>query len=61
MSEALIREQARMRVGGPLYYSAQTVTAAIDALALMLTGTHNYFSTPLASSWPAKAPEDDRP
>jgi hypothetical protein len=34
---------ARMEVSGPLYYSAATVVAAIDGLALMLTGQRDYF------------------
>jgi hypothetical protein len=34
---------ARMEVGGPLYYSASTVVAAIDGLALMLTGHRDHF------------------
>jgi hypothetical protein len=33
-----------MKVAGPLYYSGSTVVAAIDALALMLTGELDYFS-----------------
>ncbi|WP_018266544.1 hypothetical protein [Methylosinus sp. LW4] len=55
--EAVIREQTRMRVGGPLYYAGETVIAAIDALALMLTGQHFYFSTPIAPSRQPKSPE----
>jgi hypothetical protein len=34
----------RMKAAGPLYYSGSTVVAAIDALALMLTGERDYFS-----------------
>jgi hypothetical protein len=30
-------------VNGPLYYSASTVLAAIDGLALMLAGWREYF------------------
>jgi hypothetical protein len=41
---AVIREMTRMKVGGPLYYSGSTVVAAIDALALMLTGERDYFA-----------------
>jgi cupin 2 domain-containing protein len=41
--ETITREQARMEVCGPLYYSSSTVVAAIDGLALMLTGKRNYF------------------
>jgi len=41
---AIIREMTRMKVGGPLYYSGSTVVAAIDALALMLTGERDYFA-----------------
>jgi hypothetical protein len=33
-----------MKVAGLLYYSGSTVAAAIDALALMLTGERDYFS-----------------
>jgi hypothetical protein len=35
---------AKMKAAGPLYYSGATVVAAIDALALMLTGERDYFS-----------------
>ncbi len=35
-------EMARMVIGGPLYYSASTVLAAIDGFALMLTGQRDY-------------------
>lgn len=41
---AVIHEMARMKPAGPLYYSGSTVLAAIDALALMLTGERDYFS-----------------
>jgi len=41
--EAITREMARMEINGPLYYSASTVLAAIDGLALMLTGRRDYF------------------
>jgi hypothetical protein len=41
---AVIHEMTRMKVAGPLYYSGSTVVAAIDALALMLTGERDYFS-----------------
>ncbi|TDX61904.1 hypothetical protein EDE12_1125 [Methylosinus sp. sav-2] len=44
--EAVVREQTRMRVSGPLYYAGATVIAAIDALALMLTGNGQYFWEP---------------
>jgi hypothetical protein len=40
---AITREMARMEINGPLYYSASTVIAAIDSLALMLTGQRDYF------------------
>jgi hypothetical protein len=33
-----------MKVAGPLYYLGSTVVAAIDALALTLTGERDYFS-----------------
>jgi hypothetical protein len=41
---AVIAEMTRMKAAGPLYYSGSTVVAAIDALALMLTGERDYFS-----------------
>jgi cupin 2 domain-containing protein len=41
--EELTREQSRMEVCGPLYHSSSTVVAAIDSLALMLTGRRDYF------------------
>ena len=41
---AVIHEMTRMKAAGPLYYSGSTVLAAIDALALMLTGERDYFS-----------------
>ena len=41
--EAITREMARMQIDGPLYYSASAVVAAIDGLALMLTGQREYF------------------
>jgi hypothetical protein len=40
---AVIEAMGQMKVTGPLYYSASTVIAAIDALALMLTGQRSYF------------------
>jgi len=40
---AIIEQMSKMRVGGPIYYSASTVIAAIDGLALMLTGERGYF------------------
>ena len=36
---AVISQMARAKPAGPLYYSGATVIAAIDALALMLTGS----------------------
>lgn len=39
----ITREMARTEVGGPLYYSASTVVAAIDRLALMLPGQRDHF------------------
>ena len=41
---AVTQEMATMKAAGPLYYSAATVIAAIDALALMLTGQRDYFA-----------------
>ena len=41
--QSITREQAHMEVCGPLYYSSSTVVAAIDGLALMLTGQRGYF------------------
>lgn len=40
----IIHEMTRMKVAGSLYYSGSTVVAAIDALALMLTGQRDYFA-----------------
>jgi hypothetical protein len=37
------REMARMQIKGPLYCSASAVLAAIDGLALTLTGQREYF------------------
>ncbi|WP_159731620.1 hypothetical protein [Methylosinus sp. Ce-a6] len=54
---AVIREQARMRVGGPLYYSGQTVVAAIDGLALMLAGNGQYFWEPMRTGQSDKSAE----
>lgn len=47
---AIITEMARMKPAGPLYYSGATVIAAIDALALMLTGERDYFALKAAAS-----------
>jgi len=41
--EAITREMARMQINGPLYCSASAVLAAIDGLALTLTGQREYF------------------
>jgi cupin 2 domain-containing protein len=41
--EKITREQSRMEICGPLYHSSSTVVAAIDGLALMLTGRRDYF------------------
>jgi hypothetical protein len=41
---AIIGQMARAKPAGPLYYSGATVIAAIDALALMLTGERDYFA-----------------
>jgi hypothetical protein len=40
---ALIEARLKMAIGGPLYYSAASVIAAIDGLALLLTGERDYF------------------
>ena len=40
---AVLREIVQAKIGGPLYHSANTVVAAIDGLALMLTGDRTYF------------------
>jgi hypothetical protein len=48
-----------MRVGGPLNYAGATVIAAIDALALMLTGNGRYFWEPMRTDQSGKAPEGD--
>ena len=34
---------AWMEINGPLYYSSLTVLAAIDGMALLLTGQRDYF------------------
>jgi len=41
--ETITRELARMEISGPLYFSSSTVLAAIDGLALMLTGQRDHF------------------
>ncbi len=41
--EAITREMARMQINGPLYCSASAVLAAIEGLALTLTGQREYF------------------
>ena len=41
---SVISQMARAKPAGPLYYSGATVIAAIDALALMLTGERDYFA-----------------
>jgi hypothetical protein len=41
---AVIAEMVKMKPAGPLYYSGSTVVAAIDSLALMLTGERDYFA-----------------
>lgn len=48
-----------MRVGGPLYYSTQTVMAAIDGLALMLTGNSHYFWEPMRTSRSSRTDGDE--
>ena len=49
---------AKMKASGPLYHSASAVLAAIDALALMLTGQRYYFHTqPHGGPTPQKGPE----
>jgi len=40
---AVIEAMTVMRPTGALYHSAATVLAAIDGLALMLTGNRSYF------------------
>jgi hypothetical protein len=40
---ALIEAMMKMKVGGPLYCSASSVIAAIDGLALLLSGERDYF------------------
>jgi hypothetical protein len=40
---ALIEASLKMKIGGPLYYSASSVIAAIDGLALLLTAERDYF------------------
>jgi hypothetical protein len=52
--EVITREMATMKVPGPLYYSASAVVAAIDALALMLTGQRDYFQLRLHNAGVAR-------
>ena len=40
---AVIEATTRMKPTGALYHSASTVLAAIDGLALMLTGDRSFF------------------
>jgi len=40
---ALIEASLKMKIGGPLYYSASSVIAAIDGPALLLTGERDHF------------------
>jgi hypothetical protein len=40
---SVLRASLKMKVNGPLYYSAATVVSAIDGLALLLTGERDYF------------------
>ena len=40
--EEIARETARMEINGTLYYSSQTVLAAIDGMALLLTGERDF-------------------
>jgi hypothetical protein len=40
---ALIEASLKMKIGGPLFYSASSVVAAIDGLAVLLTAELDYF------------------
>jgi hypothetical protein len=41
--QAVISAQTQVKVAGPIYHGCQMVTAAIDALAKLITGSGRYF------------------
>jgi hypothetical protein len=41
--QAAIEASTRVKVSGPVYHACHMVTAAIDALATLLTGSKQYF------------------
>jgi hypothetical protein len=41
--QAVIEASTRVKVSGPVYHACHMVTAAIDALATLLTGSKYYF------------------
>jgi hypothetical protein len=41
--QAVISAQTQVKVAGPVYHGCQMVTAAIDALAKLITGSGSYF------------------
>jgi hypothetical protein len=41
--QAVISAQTQVKVAGPVYHGCQMVTAAIDALAKLITGSSRYF------------------
>ena len=55
--QAVISAQTQVKVAGPVYHGCQIVTAAIDALAKLITGSSRYFheegtlGTPGKSNW----------
>ena len=56
----MIEAMTQMQATGPLYYSASAVIAAIDALALMLTGQRSYFDLKGALGVPVAAPTSEQ-
>jgi hypothetical protein len=52
--QTVIEASTRVKVSGPVYHACHMVTAAIDALATLLTGSKYYFhsqSMPGDRSW----------
>jgi hypothetical protein len=41
--QAVISAQTQVKVAGPIYHGCQMVTAAIDALGKLVTGSGRYF------------------
>jgi hypothetical protein len=42
--DVMIETSSSVRVGGPVYHAAAMVVAAIDAMAVLLSGQRYYFS-----------------